>query len=228
MLIGTAAIAALGAGNLLAQEKSPYTVSFNAGFVNQYLWRGFVANDTPSLQPELRFGYKGFSAASWSNFSHTAPYGQAWTEHTLHLAYARRFGDLTASFGWRSKVFPNLKSDLGKYTNEIYVGVAHDSILRPSVTVYRDIHKGDGGYYYLSMGHSFDAGRGVSIDPSVGLGVNQHLFIEQTTVSNFDTGVSVKIPLSHAVLSPFFQQMIGHRTLFGRHNVFGVMLSITQ
>jgi len=108
MLMGVAAIAALGAGNLLAQEKSPYTISFNAGFVDQYLWRGFVANDTPSLQPELRFGYKGFSAASWSNFSHTAPYGRAWTEHTLHLAYARRFGDLTASFGWRSKVFPNL------------------------------------------------------------------------------------------------------------------------
>jgi hypothetical protein len=228
MLIGTAGVAVMGAGGLLAQEESPYRISFNVAFVNQYLWRGFVANDTPSVQPELRLGYKGFSVSSWSSFSHTAPYNQNWTEHTLNLAYTRRLGNLTASLGWQNEVNPNLESDLGRYTNEVYFGLAHDSILRPSVTVYRDVHRGNGGYYYLSLGHSFRAGRGVSINPLVGVGVNEHLYIDQTTVSNFDIGVSVKIPLGHAVLSPFFQQMIGHRSLFGRHNVFGVMLSIIQ
>ena len=54
-LAAFAALATLGTANLQAQKESPYRISFETKFVSQYLWRGFVANDTPSLQPQITF-----------------------------------------------------------------------------------------------------------------------------------------------------------------------------
>ena len=68
----------------------------------------------------------------------------------MHLAYGHHFGRFSTSVRWRSKVFPHLSSEMGKYTNEFYAGLSHADILNPSITVFRDVQKGDGGYYYLN------------------------------------------------------------------------------
>jgi hypothetical protein len=52
------------------------------------------------------------------------------------------------------------------------------------------------------------------------------MWISNTTVSNLDIGVSVDIPWGKVVFSPFFTEMVGHRTLFGKHHMFGVNLGI--
>ena len=224
-LAAVAITAGLGVSNAPAQEESPYWASFQVKFANQYLWRGFVANDSPSLQPELTIGYRGFSITSWSNFSRRAKNGQSWTEQTLHFAYRRRLGHFTGRLGWRTKTFPNLDRRQGKYTNEIYAGFSHADALHPSVTVHRDVQKGNGWYYYLSVGPSVPSPHGVSITPLIGLGINQHLFIPQTTISNLDLGLSIGVPLGPVSVSPFFLETVGHRSLFGHHCMYGLMVS---
>lgn len=221
-------LAAMGAGQLKAQAESPVSVSVDIGFVNQYLWRGFVLNDTPSMQPGITVGYKNFSISSWSNLSHTGPNGEAWTEHDFTLDYTKEFGKLSASVGYINYVFPNIAPGDGRHTNEVYFGAAYDTILSPSITVYRDIDDGKGWYYYASIGHSVGLVKGMSLNPSLGFGLNQHLFQTQTSISNFDVGVSLDVPTGKVTFSPFFTRSIGHSTLFGSHNMYGVTLSVSN
>ena len=67
-----------------AQAESPWSFSFNTTFTSQYLWRGFVPNDTPSLQPTLSVGYKGVSVSSWSNIAYRGPYIRVSSVRCLH------------------------------------------------------------------------------------------------------------------------------------------------
>ena len=240
------------------------------GFANQRLWRGFVENGTPALQPKLGFHYNGLAVYSFSNIAHTGPHGQNWTEHELEVEYEKSFGKFTAVGGYIHYSYPDItsaaaasssishvsdhaafpasyvKSSVGsylvvadphggatetvhhatpRYTQEVFVGLSHRSWLNPSFRVYRDFDQRDGTYYYLSMGHPFAIRRNVIVRPTLGLGVNQHLIIANTAVSNLDLGVAVDFQVSrHLILSPFFMRMIGHRTLFGSHNLFGVRL----
>jgi len=60
----------------------------------------------------------------------------------------------------------------------------------------------------------------------LGVGVNNGMWISHTTVSNFDIGVSVDFAWSGVVFSPFFTQMVGHRSTFGHHQMFGVNVSV--
>jgi len=226
VLAAAVVMAVLGSGGLQAQE-SPVSVSLDVGFVNQYLWRGFVLNDTPSMQPGLSVGFKDFTVSSWSNLSHTGPYGQAWTEHDFAIDYTKGFGNNSVSVGYINYAFPDLE-DGDRYTSEFYFGYAYDTILSPSFTLYRDVDDGDGWYYYLSLGHSVALPKGMALNPSVGLGVNQHQWITQTAVSNLDLGVSLDIPMGHVTFSPFFTRMIGNTSLFGSHNMYGVAMSISN
>ena len=195
-------------------------------FASQYLWRGFVLNDTPVLQPAVSFGYKGLSITSWSNFAHRGPNGQNWTEHDLSVDYAHHVGKLGLSAGYILYWFPDLTSAQGNRSQEFYAGVAFDAPLNPSFTFYRDVDQGDGNYFYLSGRRSWTLGKGVALNSSLGLGLNNGQWIDNTTISNFDVSISIDIPAGKVTFSPFFTQMIGHRTLFGTHNAFGVNLSV--
>lgn len=206
-------------------EGRSYDLSFSVTFANQYLWRGFVLNDTPAMQPALSFSYKGFGVSSWANFAYRGPNGQNWTEHDLTVSYSRDVGNWTASGGFIHYHFPDL---LEKFQNtfELFGSLQYNGLFSPSFTVYRDVDDGDGWYYYLGFRQGIQAPKGIVVTPSVGVGLNQGQWIEQTTISNFDVGVTVDIPVGRVTFSPFFTQAIGHRTLFGHHSLFGVTMSI--
>jgi hypothetical protein len=220
--------AGMGVGSLQAQDESPVSFEFTTAFVNQYIWRGFVLNDTPSMQPGFSVGYKDFTVSTWSNISHTGPNGQTWTEHDFTVDYTKAFGKHSVSGGYINYAFPDIESGNGRYTNELYVGYAYDTFLSPSITMYGDFDEGDGLYYLFSMGHSIALPKGLSLNPSVGLGLNQGQWIDQTVVSDLSLGMSLDIPLGPVTLSPFYTHVIGHKTLFGNHPLYGVNMSISK
>lgn len=221
--------ATLAAAPCRAQgNETAWSFSTNTTFVNQYLWRGFVTNNSPSLQPSFSFGYKGLSISSWSNFSYRTPRGQKWTEHDLIVNYTHGLGDVSLSFGYTFYVFPDISARNGNRSHEAYAGISYSGFLQPSFTYYRDFGQGDGDYFYFSLGRSWLLGRGVVLNGGLGLGVNNGQWIANTTVSNFDINISVDIPAGQTVFSPFFSQSIGHRTLFGSNNIFGVKLTVAS
>ena len=212
-----------------AQAETDWQFSVNTTFANRYLWRGFVLNDSPSLQPSVSFGYKGLSVSSWSNFSYRTPRGQKWTEHDLTVSYTQPLGDLSLSFGYIFYAFPDVRPRAGNRSHEVYAGISYSGFLQPSFTYYRDFDLGDGNYFYFALGRSWALRRGVVLNGGVGLGVNNGQWIDNTTISNFDINVSVNIPTGgQVVFSPFFSQSIGHATLFGSNNVFGVKMTVAS
>lgn len=207
-------------------SESPWGFSVDTTFANRYLWRGFLVNDTPALQPNISVGFKGLSVSSWSNFAYRGPNGQNWTEHDLTVDYSHSFDKLGVSVGYIHYAFPDLNKGDGRYSHEFYGGISYDTLFSPSLTYYRDVDVGDGDYLYLSGGHSFELGKDVVLNTGLGAGLNHHQWQPNTTISNFDINVSVDIPWGKVVFSPFFTQMIGHRGIFGHHSMFGVNMSV--
>jgi len=232
-LVMLAAIMALvGAMPAAAQDEGDFSFSLDNTFVNRYLWRGFLVNDSPALQPNVSFGYKGFSVSSWSSIhqhreSMGTDWGQNWVEHDLTVDYSHGFDNgIGVSAGYIMYAFPGVPAGEGNRSHELYAGVSYDTILQPSFTFYRDVDQGDGNYFYFGIGHSQDIGHGLALNLGTGVGLNNKQWIDITTVSNWDINVSVDIPWGKVVFSPFFTQMIGHNTVFGNNNMFGVNLSV--
>ena len=48
------------------------SVETNLGVNSKYLWRGIEMNEDPVFQPEVKFGFKGFSATVWGNLELTS------------------------------------------------------------------------------------------------------------------------------------------------------------
>ncbi len=229
MLLVTVALLTVTVVPVSAQDEGDFSFGWDATFVNQYLWRGFVLNDSPSMQHNLSFGYKGFSISSWSNFSHQSMVdrGQKWTEHDMTADYTHSFGKVGVSVGYIWYEFPDLRPGESHRSHEVYAGVSYDDgLINPSFTYYRDVDQGDGNYFYLSGGHSWSLGKGVALNAGAGIGLNNGMWLDNTTISNFDLMASVDIPAGKVVFSPFFQQSIGHNTLFGNNNIFGVNMTV--
>jgi hypothetical protein len=208
----------LGQDATPAQADKPWSLSFDATFVNKYIWRGQNLNNNASLQPGLAFTYKNLTVSSWSQFSHTGfgdsgVAGNHWTEHDFTVDYGFALSEkISVNVGWINYAFPNLTE--GRYTNEIYGGISADTILQPSFSIYVDPHQGDGIYYNLGIGHGLDLGKGFGLGFSASAGLNQGQWIDITTVSDVVLGVSLDVPVSDNVtLSPFWNYITGNDSL---------------
>jgi uncharacterized protein (TIGR02001 family) len=216
IMLALALLLALGAGGLQAQDKD-WSISIDNNFTSKYIWRGQDLANTPSMQPGFTYSYKGLSLSSWSNFAHTeigdsGVLGNHWTEHDFTVDYGLNPSEkVSVNFGFINYAFPNLTE--GRYTNEIYGSVGFDTILQPTFAVYGDMHNGDGMYYNFGIGHGVDLGKGVALNLSAAVGLNQKQWIDITTVSDVVLGVSVDIPLGMVTFSPFYNYITGNKSL---------------
>jgi hypothetical protein len=205
------------------QDAEGIGVRLETTAVSRYLWRGWVLNESASLQPALTVSYQGLSVTSWSNLSHHVPHNQAWTEHDLNLEYNRKAGSFVFTGGLYEYRYPDLRPSEGNRSMEVYAGVRHDSYFSPSFRAYHDWKLGKGDYFTGSISHTYLWKSKIGITPLLLVGLNHHQFQRNSTISDVDAGVTVDLPVGkHFVVSPFFLEMAGHRTFFGHHFAFGV------
>lgn len=184
-----------------------------------------MLNDSLSFQPSLTVGYRGFSVNSWTNFSRRVEGGH-FTEHDLTLDYSRDLRGVTLSAGYINYYVTGVPPQGGNSSHEFYVGIARSGLLEPSLRYYRDVDQGRGDYLFAAIGHTVKLPRRAALNLSLGAGLNHHLFISQTTLSDVDLGAALALPAgSRITISPFVTGAIGHRSLFGRHLAFGIKLS---
>ncbi len=229
MLFSISLVSAVAAPAAAQEAENNWSFTLSNAFVSRYLWRGFLVNDSPAIQPTVGFGYKGFTVTSWSSIHQQINgWGQNWVEHDLTVNYTHSLGKAAVSAGYIFYAFPGLANGASNRSHEFYGGLSLDTILQPSFTYYRDVDQGDGNYFYFSTKHSQKVTNGVVFNIGLGAGLNNGQWIDQTTISNFDINASIDIPWGKVVFSPFFTEMIGHRTLFGHHNAFGVTMSVAS
>jgi hypothetical protein len=143
-IVGMASI-----GTALAEDKP--TADASVGIYSKYIWRGYNFEDGPVIQPSLTVGYKGFAANLWGNLNLDQEGGDSfnWYETDFTLSYDGAYEKLGYSLG-----YIYYDTDDGD-TQEIYAGLSYDTILAPTITVYRDIQSFPGYYVNLGIGHSF-------------------------------------------------------------------------
>ncbi len=152
------------------------TGSASIGFYNRYIFRGYeIGKSGLVIQPSLSASYKGFSATLWGNmdtnernttsavFAHEGRKG--WDETDLTLSYTIPIGKLSITGGY---IYYDLK--YAEDTEEFFVTVVYDTLLKPTFTIYQDITSYIGTYMNLSLSHSFALPRNISLDLGASFG----------------------------------------------------------
>ena len=162
--IGVASLGCM-AGTALAEEEKP-TADLTVGAYSAYIWRGQeLSQDSVVIQPSMTIGYKGFSFGLWGNLDtdrYTSdPETNEWTETDLTLAYDWTMGPvgMTAGYIYYAQDTVGLQD-----SQEFFVSAALDTLLAPTLTIYRDTDNIAGWYITLGVSHSVPLFGDISLD----------------------------------------------------------------
>ncbi len=204
----------------------PVTWGGDVALANQYVWRGFQLNDSPSLQPGLWLSFYGVTVSSWSNLSKDGPFGQQWTEHDLSIDYTRGITkSISLSTGYINYAFPDLATD--QFANEFYGGISYERAVAASFTVYQNVGLSTGTYFGGSLSKTFQPFPKLTVTPGVSLGFNREMFIPESTFSDAVFSLSASVPLGRSfTLSPVinFSKSLD-KTYFNDHWYGGVSVA---
>lgn len=176
------------------QEAAKVTGEVAASILSAYIWRGQeLTRHSIVIQPSATVSYRGFTANIWGNLD-TQPYGTAgekhsanFTETDMTLSYLHKFGIVQAGIGY---IYYGLASaapggpDLMD-SQEIFATVGLDTILAPTLTVFKEIDHYHQWYATLGVSHTF------ALHEKVGLKlagtVSYLLSTDETTYAKYDS-----------------------------------------
>ena len=141
-------------------------LSADAAFMSQYVWRGWgLSKDSLVIQPSVTASYKGFSLNLWGNMD-TSFQGKGdfekkskWNETDITFSYGHSFGMVGLEAGFIYYALDGLDD-----WKEFYLSLGLDTILAPTITVYREISKNQGWYVNLGISHSFELPHEITLD----------------------------------------------------------------
>ncbi|MDP8212326.1 MAG: hypothetical protein P9X22_03425 [Candidatus Zapsychrus exili] len=175
-------------GDYLKDKGIEIEVSASLDFYDKYVWRGFLLDDDPVLQPGVNLSSNGFEGGFWGSWDLQNKDALSSDEVDGWIGYGFDLGFLGESF---EKVGLSVghtwygfsESDL--YSKEYYFGVTLDTFLSPYITYYNDYEDeaqggADGNYFMAGIGHSFDLSEdyGITLDLGLEYGYNDNAFID--------------------------------------------------
>ncbi len=146
-----------------AEEEKP-SMDATVSALSQYVWRGQEqTRNSVVIQPSLTASYKGFSVNLWGNldtdpYSRTdASYSSTWTETDFTISYSKSFGIVTAGAGYiyYGLSAPNAGAPDPLDSEEIYASLGLNTLLSPTLTVYKEIDHYHQWYFLLGISHLF-------------------------------------------------------------------------
>jgi len=147
------------------------------GFYDKYLWRGYdLSGSEGVVQGGVDLSAKGFTLSYWTNYQASDDKeggfkrGEA-NETDITLDYTASLNDsVSVSVGNILYALDGLDD-----TNELYLGVALNLPLSPSVTVYYDYDEAesDGLFLNASVGHTISLGEKLGVNLGAGVSYNQ-------------------------------------------------------
>ncbi len=154
-----------------AEEEKP-TGELSVSGLTAYIWRGYEnTRNSVVVQPSLTVGYKGFSANIWGNLD-TQPYAQTnvtnsstWTETDYTLSYTKTIGIVNAGVGYIYYGLGAANAGAAKPldSQEVYVTVGLNTLLSPTLTVYKEIDHYHQYYFLLGVSHTVELNKTVSL-----------------------------------------------------------------
>ena len=179
----------------MAEEEKP-TGDATVSVLSQYIWRGYeLSRNSIVVQPSMTIGYKGFSANLWGNvdtrpyYSGTDPdksYSSTWNETDMTLSYAKTIGLFNLGGGYIYYGLGALNPDAAKRmdSQEIFASVGLNTILSPTLTVYKEIDHYHNWYFLMGVSHLFEFNKTVSL--KLAATASYLLSTDETTYPKFD------------------------------------------
>jgi hypothetical protein len=142
-------------GEMAALEKgtcAPWSASWDVTFASKYLFEGLdYSAGKPVLQPEVVWGYRGFSATVWAN--HDLDLAQT-NEFDFAVQYAKDFKTWSWNAGYTYLRYPHRAG--WTPSQEVVGGVSWNGLLSPSLSVHYDFDAGKGGYGILGLSRTWE------------------------------------------------------------------------
>jgi len=146
------------------QQEDKLTGEIAASVLSAYIWRGQeMTRDSVVIEPSFTANYKGFTATLWGNLD-TRPYAagdgkhsSTWSETDFILSYAHEFGIVKAGAGYIYYGLAGM-TPLGVDlldAQELFVSLGLNTILAPTLTVYKEIDHYHQWYATLGVSHTF-------------------------------------------------------------------------
>jgi len=182
------------------------TADLNVSFYSKYVWRGLeLSKDSLVIFPSATIGYKGFAFNAWvdldTHFDNPPP-GEdkefTLQETDITLTYTNNIDMLKMGYtlGWVYYDTDGFYGDTPTTNQEIFVTLAFDVILKPTLSIYNEIQTGEARYVLLALSHSFNVYKDWSLD--VGGSVS-YLYVKQEDFSDMhdgNLGAGLTIPLT--------------------------------
>lgn len=156
-----------------AEEEKP-TGDVTVAAMSQYIWRGYeLSRNSIIVQPSVTINYKGFSANIWGNldtrpyFSGTGDtdYSSNWNETDLTLSYTKTLGLFNLGAGYIYYALGSLNKDAPDRADiqEVFATVSLNTLMSPTLTVYKDIGHYQNWYFLLGVSHTLEFNKMVSM-----------------------------------------------------------------
>lgn len=204
------------------EDEKAWSISLDQSISDKYIWRGIRMNEEGVNQGSIDASYEAGDLGTvgvnvWYNLNldnenaaeNLGDSGE-FSEVDYTLYWEKSFDALTLGAGFIYYDFSEVNDDNLGSTKEVYVSVAYDTFLAPSVTVYYDFEDVDGFYVDFSIGHSVDLG---VLDATLDLGASigyadddQASFYysgAESGFSNYSLSAAVNFPLlENVTLTP--------------------------
>jgi len=142
-----------------AADASKPTAAMDLGVFSQYIWRGFeLSHNSVVIQPSVTLAYYGFSFNAWGNLdtdkktiaADGSETGESkYNETDLTLAYGKDLGPVKLSGGLIYYALDGIQD-----SQELFVSATLNTILNPTLSVYREIAHLPAWYVSLGISHS--------------------------------------------------------------------------
>jgi len=175
-------------------EEDKVTGEVDLSIMSTYIWRGYEqTRDSVVVQPAVTLSYKGFSVNVWGNLdtkpysTSNANYGAKYTETDWTISYSRKFGivQVTPGYIYYALGAPYAGGTEPLDSQEFFLTVGLDTILSPTMTVYKEIDHYHQWYFLLGVSQTFEFNKIISL--KLAASASYLLSTDETTYAKYDS-----------------------------------------
>lgn len=144
----------------------------SADIMSNYVWRGQKLSNTWVIQPSVGITYGVLGVNLWGNYDSDSKIDEGsghgeFTETDLTVSYTRSLDKWTFGAGYIYYALNNAND-----TQELYLSVSYDTLLKPSLALYYDFDEGNGAFLVASIGHSFEVAKDTNLNLGASVSYN--------------------------------------------------------
>jgi len=201
-VLGT--VFSLGLATTAMAEEAKPTADLNVALLSQYVWRGFITSkDSVVIQPSMTVAYQGVGVNLWGNLD-SKQYKTDGSEKTsnfnetdLTLSYDGSAGIVGYGAGY---IYYGLEGV--RDTQEVYAKASLNTLLTPTLTLYKEFTATKGWYVKLGIGQTLE----LTKDIKLALGAGAGYLDSQTGYNELHDGVlsaTLSVPVvQYVTVSP--------------------------